>query len=114
MWQKAFRISGGVNIYPAEIEGVLGGHPTVKDVAVIGIPDEEFGEQVKAIVVADESCEDLDSLEKELVSYCRENLAGYKAPKSIDFLNEIPRTGTGKIQKHPLREPYWQDEDRRI
>ena len=107
-------ISGGVNIYPAEIEGVLGGHPTVKDVAVIGIPDEEFGEQVKAIVVADESCEDLDSLEKELVSYCRENLAGYKAPKSIDFLNELPRTGTGKIQKQPLREPYWQDEDRRI
>ena len=107
-------ISGGVNIYPAEIEGVLGGHPEVKDVAVIGIPDEEFGEQVKAIVVPGDSEENLDSLAKELIAYCRENLAGYKSPKSIDFLDELPRTGTGKIQKQPLREPYWKEEDRRI
>ena len=107
-------ISGGVNIYPAEIEGVLGGHPEVKDVAVIGVPDEEFGEQVKAIVVSGVQENLRESLAKELITYCRENLAGYKSPKSIDFLDELPRTGTGKIQKQPLREPYWKEEDRRI
>ena len=58
--------------------------------------------------------DDLDSLGKQLVAYCRENLAGYKSPKSVDFLEELPRTGTGKIQKQPLREPYWKEEDRRI
>ena len=107
-------ISGGVNIYPAEIEGVLGGHPDVLDVAVIGIPDEEYGEQVKAIIVPKEEGKDKELLVKELAAYCKEYIASYKTPKSFDFTNELPRTGTGKIQKQPLRENYWKESDRKI
>ncbi len=107
-------ISGGVNIYPAEIEGVLGGHPDVADVAVIGIPDDEFGEEVKAVVVAGPGLTaDADGSER-LLAHCREHLAGYKTPRSVDFVTELPRTGTGKVKKAVLREPYWADVDRVI
>jgi long-chain acyl-CoA synthetase len=106
-------ISGGVNIYPAEIEGVLGGHPLVDDVAVIGVPNEEFGEEVKAVVVARDGVAD-DDLRSTLASFCRDQLAGYKCPRSVDFVDALPRTGTGKIQKRKLRDPYWEGRDRRI
>ena len=100
-------ISGGVNIYPAEIEGVLATHPSVADVAVFGIPDDEFGEQVKAAVTL-AGGEPGDALAAELIAHCREHLAGYKAPKSIDFETELPRHETGKLYKRLLRDKYWQ------
>ena len=107
-------ISGGVNIYPAEIEGALAGHSAVADVAVIGIPDDEWGEAVKALVQVADGFASGDELAQELIAHCREALAGYKAPRSIDFIADIPRTGTGKIEKRILRDPYWTGLDRRI
>ena len=107
-------ISGGVNIYPAEIEGVLGGHPMVADVAVIGIPNEEFGEEVKAVLVANDGVAPGDELAKVLVTHCRQHLAGFKQPRSFDFVDELPRTGTGKVQKAKLRAPYWEGRQRSI
>ena len=107
-------ISGGVNIYPAEIEGVLAGHDLVGDAAVIGVPNDEFGEEVKAIVVANDGVTADDGLRATLAAHCRENLAGFKVPRSIDFVDELPRTGTGKIQKAKLRDPFWEGRDRQI
>ena len=107
-------ISGGVNIYPAELEGVLGGHHLVADVAVIGVPNDDFGEEVKAVVVVAEGVEANDDLRATLASYCRDLLAGFKVPRSYDFVDELPRTGTGKIQKAKIRAPFWEGHDRQI
>lgn len=102
-------ISGGVNIYPAEIEKVLGGHDLVGDVAVIGVPNEEFGEEVKAIIVPNDRVEPGDSLTSTLLSFAREQMAGYKVPRSVEYVESLPRTGTGKIRKRELRERFWPD-----
>ena len=107
-------ISGGVNIYPAEIESVLAAHPSVHDVAVIGVPNDEFGEEVKALVQPAAGAEPGDSLREVLTQHCRGLLAGYKLPRSIEFRIALPRTETGKMQKRLLREPYWAGLDRRI
>jgi acyl-CoA synthetase (AMP-forming)/AMP-acid ligase II len=104
-------ISGGVNIYPAEVEAVLHAHPAVQDAAVIGVPDEQWGESVKAVVqlrlgaVVSES---------DLTAFCAERLAGYKKPRSVDFVAELPRDGAGKLLKRQIREPYWRQTGRRI
>jgi long-chain acyl-CoA synthetase len=107
-------ISGGVNIYPAEIENVLVQHSKVADVGVIGVPNEEWGEEVKALVELNEGVEPSDDVIGELGAYCRENLAGYKCPKSIEFREALPRTDTGKLLKRELREPYWAGRERQI
>jgi long-chain acyl-CoA synthetase len=106
--RKTFMIiSGGVNIYPQESENVLIGHPEVADVAVIGVPDEDLGEAVKAVVQLTDPTSSSLALEQTLLSYCRERLSGYKCPKSIDFVTELPRLDTGKLYKKQLRSQYW-------
>ncbi|HZS75879.1 MAG TPA: AMP-binding protein [Ktedonobacteraceae bacterium] len=104
-------ISGGVNIYPAEIEAVLSAHPAVADVAVIGVPDEQWGESVKAVV---ELRSGASATAEELSAFCAQNLADYKSPRSIDFVRELPRNPAGKLLKTSIREPYWKDVGRRI
>lgn len=99
-------IAGGVNIYPAETESVLLQHPKVGDCAVFGIPDEAMGEAVKATVQPAEGVS-TDGLEQELIVFCLENLAKYKVPRSIDFLDDFPRDPNGKVYKRKLRDPYW-------
>jgi len=103
-------VSGGVNIYPAEIEGVLAAHPAVADVAVFGIPDEEMGEQVKAAVVLARDRSWDAELEAALVEHCRAHLAGYKRPRSFDVHDALPRLESGKLTKRVLRDPYWQEQ----
>jgi len=100
-------ISGGVNIYPQEIENVLVMHPSVSDVAVFGVPNDDFGEEVKAVVQPAPGVVVNDNLTNELLAFCRENLAGYKIPKSIDYVDELPRDPAGKLFKRRLREPFW-------
>lgn len=107
-------ISGGVNIYPAEIEAVLVQHPAVEDAAVFGIPNEEFGEEVKAAVKLAPGHRRSAALTQSLIDYCREHLAGYKAPRSIDYEDDFPRHETGKLYKRLLRDRYWQGQGRTI
>ena len=108
---KDMIVSGGENVYPAEIENVLMAHPAVADVGVIGVPHEKWGETVKAMVVKAEGAE---PTAQELIAYCRERLAGFKCPTSIDFIDALPRNPSGKILKRELREPFWAGKERRI
>jgi long-chain acyl-CoA synthetase len=107
-------ISGGVNIYPAEIEAVLQTHPAVGDVAVFGVPDEEWGEQVKAAVELTPGHEPTPALAAELLAFARARLAGYKVPRTLDFEAQLPRTPAGKLYVRRLRDRYWQGRERRI
>ncbi|WP_040795874.1 AMP-binding protein [Nocardia higoensis] len=111
---KDMIISGGVNIYPAEIEGVLSAHPAVGDVAVFGVPDPEWGEQVKAVVEPVEGFPPSHELGSELIAYSRERLAGYKCPRTIEFADALPRTETGKLLKRVIRDKYWADSGRNV
>jgi fatty-acyl-CoA synthase/long-chain acyl-CoA synthetase len=104
-------ISGGMNIYPAEVEAAMELHPAVLEVAVFGIPDELWGERVHA-VVAPRAGHQVD--QEELIAFARQHLAGYKVPRSISFATELPHTGSGKVLKRQLREPFWQGHTRRV
>lgn len=108
--RKAFTIiSGGVNIYPQEIEDLLIAHPDVLDAAVFGIPDPEYGEQVKAVVQLVDRTRAGSEMEAGLIACCRESLAGHKCPRSVDFVDELPRDENGKLYKLELRNRYWSD-----
>ncbi|HEB90076.1 MAG TPA: acyl-CoA synthetase [Deltaproteobacteria bacterium] len=113
--RKAYMIiSGGVNIYPREVEDRLITHPKVADVAVFGVPNEDFGEEVKAVVQTMPDVHQDENLADELLAWCREDLAAYKVPRSIDFVEELPRLPTGKLYKRILRDRYWGKNDSRI
>ena len=107
-------ISGGVNIYPQETENALITHPKVADVAVIGVPNEDFGEEVKAVVQLMDASQASDELAQELIDFCREQIAAIKCPRSVDFEQELPRHPTGKLYKRLLRDRYWGNKDSRI
>ena len=108
--KKDVIISGGENVSSIEVEDALMSHPHVKEVAVIGIPDEKWGELVTALVVPDGEEVTAD----ELISHCRTSLAGYKCPKRVDFVDGLPRTATGKLQKFKLRQPFWEGHERQV
>jgi acyl-CoA synthetase (AMP-forming)/AMP-acid ligase II len=108
-------ISGGENVYPSEVENVVGSHPAVKDVAVIGVPHDKWGESVHAVIILHEDAEPAEGLRDEIKRVCRSKIAGYKVPKTIDFItdDDMPRTGTGKILHRLLRERYGKWSDRK-
>ena len=104
-------ITGGENVFPAEVENAVHSHDDIIDVAVIGIPDEQWGEAIKACVVLRPGAE---LSEEEIIAYARTQIAGFKAPKSIDFIPELPRNPSGKILRRELRAPYWANQSRGV
>jgi len=108
---KDMIVSGGENIYPAEVENALAKHPDVADVAVIGVPDDKWGEAVKAVVVRREGSELSDT---DVIAFAREHLGGFKVPKSVDFAEALPRNPSGKLLKREIRAPYWEGRERQI
>ena len=108
---KDMVVSGGENIYPAEVENALLGVPGIVDAAVIGVPDDTWGETVKAVVVRAPGS---DVSSEEIIASCRTRLAHYKCPTSVDFAESLPRNPSGKILKRELREPYWVGRERRV
>ena len=107
-------ISGGVNIYPSEVEADLLAHPKVADAAVFGIPHEDWGEEVKAVIEPAPGCEPGPVLADEILAYCTRTIAKYKCPRSIDFVTSMPRDPNGKLYKRKLRDPYWAGRERAI
>jgi long-chain acyl-CoA synthetase len=104
-------IAAGENIYPAEVEHVIRAHPAVADAAVIGVPDDLWGEAVKAVVVPRE---EHPIAAADIIRHARAHLAEFKIPKSVDVVQQLPRNASGKLLKSKLREPYWQGRDRRV
>jgi acyl-CoA synthetase (AMP-forming)/AMP-acid ligase II len=108
---KDMIISGGENVYPREIEEVLVQHPAVREVAVIGVPDPKWGEAIKAVVSV---VKGKSVTEDELISFCKDNIASFKKPKSVDFVDELPKSNYGKILKRELRAKYWEGKERKV
>jgi fatty-acyl-CoA synthase len=108
---KDMIVSGGENVYPRVVEDVLFQHPAVADAAVIGVPDEQWGETVKAVVVLKEGA---SATEEEIMDFCRGRLGGFERPRSVDFVPVLPRNPSGKVLKRELREPYWKGHSRRV
>jgi acyl-CoA synthetase (AMP-forming)/AMP-acid ligase II len=108
---KDMVVSGGENIYPAEVEQAIYGHPGVAEVAVIGVPSERWGEEVKAVVVAKPG---ITLTEAEIIAWARERIAAFKAPKSVEFVDALPKSGAGKILRRELRDPYWVGRERKV
>jgi fatty-acyl-CoA synthase len=108
---KDMIVTGGENVYPAEVENAIMGHPAVGDVAVIGVPDTRWGEAVKAIVVKKPG---LVAEPADIIAWARERIAGYKLPKSVDFIEALPRNPSGKVLRKDLRAPYWEGRDRQV
>jgi acyl-CoA synthetase (AMP-forming)/AMP-acid ligase II len=108
---KDMIISGGENIYPREIEEVLIRHPAVREVAVVGVPDPKWGEAVKAVVSL---IKGRSATEDELIAFCKDHIASYKKPKSVDFVDALPKNNYGKILKRELRAKYWEDKERKV
>jgi acyl-CoA synthetase (AMP-forming)/AMP-acid ligase II len=104
-------ISGGLNIYPNEVEQVLYEHPAVLEAAVFGVPDKDWGEAVKAVVALKPGTK---ATEHEIIDFCKSRLTSYKKPKSIDFMTSLPKSPEGKVLRRAMREPYWKGHDRRI
>ena len=98
-----------MNIYPQEVENILASHDKVADVAVFGIPNEEFGEEVKAVIQPVDFADAGEAFEKELIAYCRSRISAIKCPRSIDFEQELPREDTGKLKKRLIKDKYWQE-----
>ena len=111
---KDMIISGGVNIFPAEVEAVLSEHPSVGDVAVIGVPDPEWGEQVKAVVELVDGAAPSDELGAQLIAFCQDRIGRYKCPRTVDFKDQLPRTDGGKLYKRILRDEYWATTERSV
>ena len=108
---KDMIVSGGENVYPAEVENAVFAHPAVADVAVIGVPDEKWGEAVKAVVVLKPGAEVTTD---DIIAFVRERIAGYKVPKSIDVVSALPRNPSGKVLRRELRAPYWAGRERQV
>jgi acyl-CoA synthetase (AMP-forming)/AMP-acid ligase II len=104
-------ISGGENVYPAEVENAVFSHPDIADVAVIGVPDEKWGEAVKACVVLKPG---KSLTEAEVIAHARAHIAGYKCPKSVDFIAALPRNPSGKVLRRELHAPYWEGRTRAV
>jgi acyl-CoA synthetase (AMP-forming)/AMP-acid ligase II len=108
---KDMIVSGGENVYPRIIEEVLFQHPAIADAAVIGVPDERWGETIKAIVVRRQG---MTATTEDIMEFCRGKLGGFERPRSVDFVDALPRNPSGKVLKRVLREPYWAGQQRRV
>jgi len=109
--KKDMLVSGGFNIYPTEIEAVLAQHPAVYEVCVVGVPDEHWGEVVKAVVVLRQGA---GASNQALIDFCKDRLADFKKPRSVDFVTELPKNSNGKLSRKDVRERYWQGRNRKV